>query len=51
MGSAAGSIAAVRQLDDLLVQAALTVAVDLMPGPQVRAQIESVLLIFDHLIV
>jgi len=34
VGSAAGSIAAVRQLDDLLVQAALTVAVDLMPGPQ-----------------
>ena len=34
VGSAAGSIAAVRQLDDLLVQAALTMAVDLMPGPQ-----------------
>ena len=38
VGSAAGSIAAVRQLDDLLVQAALTVAVDLMPGPQVKPQ-------------
>jgi len=34
VGNAAGSIAAVRQLDDLLVQAALTMAVDLMPGPQ-----------------
>jgi len=34
VGSAAGSIAAVRQLDDLLVQAALTLSVDLMPGPQ-----------------
>jgi len=34
VGSAAGSIAAVRQLDDLLVQAALTMSVDLMPGPQ-----------------
>merc|ERR1712203_1058042 len=33
-GNAAGSIAAVRQLDDLLVQAALTMSVDLMPGPQ-----------------
>jgi len=34
VGNAAGSIAAVRQLDDLLVQAALTMSVDLMPGPQ-----------------
>ena len=50
VGSAAGSIAAVRQLDDLLVQAALTVAVDLMPGPQVRPQIKSVLLIFERII-
>jgi len=33
VGSAAGSIAAVRQLDDLLVQAASSLATDIMPGP------------------
>jgi DNA polymerase delta subunit 2 len=33
VGTAAGSIAAVRQLDDLLVQLASSLPTDLMPGP------------------